>query len=207
MAPAPGGLDPDVINRIRDKVFAQAQAAKTDKQKLAAIKQLGILARYGDLPSRWVLVRNYHQARAIRSVVTPDEITRYALDILVSKPEGVEKPEFEFIFDLTQIAQDRKSKAVGSATLQAIRDDPRLQDPLTLGAIMGQFAFAPDACDSVLAAARKAGIAGVGPEGCDEDTRTALIAFAKGKGASGVDAAARKAAAEEIKALDAQAAK
>ncbi|TIR15989.1 MAG: sel1 repeat family protein [Mesorhizobium sp.] len=206
-APAPGGLDADVVNRIRDKVFAQAQAAKTDKQKLAAIKQLGILARYGDLPSRWVLVRNYHQARAIRSVVTPDEITRYALDILVSKPEGVEKPEFEFIFDLTQIAQDRKSKAVGGATLQAIRDDPRLQDPLTLGAIMGQFAFAPDACDSVLAAARKAGIAGVGPEGCDEGTRTALIAFAKGKGASGVDAAARKAAAEEIKALDAQAAK
>ncbi|CDX25657.1 exported hypothetical protein [Mesorhizobium sp. ORS 3359] len=206
-APAPGGLDADVVNRIRDKVFAQAQAAKTDKQKLAAIKQLDILARYGDLPSRWVLVRNYHQARAIRSVVTPDEITRYALDILVSKPEGVEKPEFEFIFDLTQIAQDRKSKAVGGATLQAIRDDPRLQDPLTLGAIMGQFAFAPDACDSVLAAARKADIAGVGPEGCDEDTRTALIAFAKDKGASGVDAAARKAAAEEIKALDAQAAK
>ncbi|WP_292281020.1 hypothetical protein, partial [Mesorhizobium sp.] len=206
-APAPGGLDPDVVNRIRDKVFAQAQAAKTDKQKLAAIKQLGILARYGDLPSRWVLVRNYHQARAIRSVVMPDEITRYALDILVSKPEGVEKPEFEFIFDLTQIAQDRKSKAVGGATLQAIRDDPRLQDPLTLGAMMGQFAFAPDACDSVLAAAKKAGVDGVGSEGCDEDTRTAIIAFAKAKGGSGVEAAARKAAAEEIKTLDAQAAK
>ncbi|BCM18543.1 tetratricopeptide repeat protein [Mesorhizobium sp. J8] len=206
-APAPGGLDTDIVNRIRDKVFAQAQAAKTDKQKLAAIKQLGILARYGDLPSRWVLVRNYHQARAIRSVVTPEEITRYALDILVSKPEGVEKPEFEFIFDLTQIAQDRKSKMVGSATIQAIRDDPRLQDPLTLGAIMGQFAFAPDACDSVLAAAKKAGIDSLGSDGCDEDTRAALIAFAKDKGASGVDAAARKAAVDEIKALDAQAAK
>ncbi|MBZ9989357.1 hypothetical protein LB572_19845 [Mesorhizobium sp. BH1-1-5] len=206
-APAPGGLDAEVVNRIRDKVFAQAQAAKTDKQKLAAIKQLGILARYGDLPSRWVLVRNYHQARAIRSVVTPEEITRYALDILVSKPEGVDKPEFEFIFDLTQIAQDRKSKMVGGATIQAIRDDPRLQDPLALGAIMGQFAFAPDACDSVLAAAKKAGVDGVGSDGCDEDTRTALIAFAKEKGASGADASARKAAAEQMKTLDAQAAK
>jgi len=206
-APAPDGVDAKVVNRIRDKVFAQAQAAKTDKQKLAAIKQLGILARYGDLPSRWVLVRNYHQARAIRSIVTPEEVTRYALDILVSKPAGVDKPEFEFIFDLTQIAQDRKSKLVGSASLQAIRDDPRLQDPLTLGAIMGQFAFAPDACDSVLSAAKKAGINGVGEDGCDEDTRTALIAFAKDKGASGVDAAARKAASEEIKTLDAQAAK
>ncbi|RWM13866.1 MAG: sel1 repeat family protein [Mesorhizobium sp.] len=205
--PAPGVLDADLVNRIRDKVFAQAQAAKTDKQKLAAIKQLGMLARYGDLPSRWVLVRNYHQARAIRSVVTPEEITRYALDILVSKPEGVEKPEFEFIFDLTQIAQDRKSRMVGNATIQAIRDDPRLRDPLTLGAVMNQFAFAPDACDSVLAAAKKAGLDGVGSEGCDEDTRSALIAFAKDKGAAGVEAAARKAAVDEVKALDAKAAK
>ncbi|WP_189434961.1 sel1 repeat family protein, partial [Mesorhizobium sp. M1E.F.Ca.ET.041.01.1.1] len=206
-APASDMLAGEILDRVRDKVFAQAQAAKTDKQKKAAIKQLDMLARYGDLPSRWALVRNYHQARVVRAVVTPDEVTRYALDILVSKPDGVDKAEFEFIFDLTQIAQDRKSKAVGNATLQAIRDDPRLQDPLTLGAIMGQFAFAPDACDSVLAAARKAGIDGVGEDGCDEQTRTALIAFAKDKGATGIDATARKAAAEEIKTLDAQAAK
>ncbi|SFO69675.1 hypothetical protein SAMN03159463_02724 [Mesorhizobium sp. NFR06] len=206
-APAPGLLASEILDRVGKKVFAQAQAAKTDKQKLAAIKRLDLLARYGDLPSRWALVRNYHQAKVVRAVVTPEEVTRYALDILVSKPDGVDKPEFEFIFDLTQIAQDRKSKAVGSATLQAIRDDPRLQDPLTLGAIMGQFAFAPDACDSVLAAAKKADVDGMGSDGCDEDTRTALIAFAKEKGTSGVDAAARKAAADEIKTLDAQAAK
>jgi len=205
--PAAGGVAAEVLNRIRDKVFTEAQAAKTEKQKLAVVKQFDILARYGDLPSRWAVVSSYHQAKAVRAVVTPEEVTRYALDILVSKPAGVDKPEFEFIFDLTQIAQDGKSKAVGSATLQAIRDDPRLQDPLTLGAIMSQFAFAPDACDSVLDAARKAGINGVGEDGCDEDTRTALIAFAKDKGASGVDAAARKAAADEIKTLDAQAAK
>jgi TPR repeat protein len=206
-APVSGALDADIINRVGKKVFAQAQAAKTDKQKLAAIKQLDLLARYGDLPSRWALVRNYHQAKVVRAVVTPDEITRYALDIMVSKPEGVDKPEFEFIFDLTQIAQDRKSKTVGSATLQAIRDDPRLQDPLTLGAIMSQYSFAPEACDSVLAAARKAGVAGIGSDGCDEETRTALIAYAKDKGASGTDATARKSAAEAIRTLDAQAAK
>ena len=205
--PVAGLLAGEIIDRVGKKVFAQAQAAKTDKQKIAAIKQLDLLARYGDLPSRWALVRNYHQAKVVRAVVTPEEVTRYALDILVSKPEGVDKPEFEFIFDLTQIAQDRKAKAVGSATLQAIRDDPRLQDPLTLGAIMGQFAFAPEACDSVLAAARKAGIDGVGSDGCDEETRTALIAYAKDKGSSGTDAAARKSAAEQIKTLDAQAAK
>ncbi|WP_296736323.1 hypothetical protein [Mesorhizobium sp.] len=206
-APASGELATEVLKRVRDKVFSQAQAAKTEKQKLAVVKQFDMLARYGDLPSRWAVVSNYHQAKAVRAVVTPEEVTRYALDILVSKPAGVDKPEFEFIFDLTQIAQDRKAKAVGVATLQAIRDDPRLQDPLTLGAVMGQFAFAPDACDSVLDAAKKAGIDGAGEDGCDEQTRAALIAYAKDKGASGEDATARKAAADEIKKLDAQAAK
>lgn len=206
-APAAGLLTSDMLDRVRVRVFTQSQAAKTEKQKLATVKQFDMLARYGDLPSRWAVVSNYHQAKVVRMVVTPEEVVRYALDLLVTKPAGVDKPEFEFIFDLTQIAQDRKSAAVGKATLQAIRDDPRLQDPLTLGAIMAQFAFAPDACDSVLDAARKAGIKGVGEDGCDEDTRTALIAFAKDKGSSGVDATVRKSAAEEIKTLDAQAAK
>ena len=197
---------PEILGRVRDKAFTAAEAAKTQKEKLASLKLLNVLARYGDIASRWALVRNYHQAKIVRSVVTPEEITRYALDLLVTRPDGVDKPEFEFIFDLTQIAQDRKNAAAGNATLQAIRDDERLQDPLTLGGVMGQFVFAPGACDAVLSAARKAGIADLGADGCEDDTRTALIAFAKGKGPSGMEAAARKAAAEEIKALDAQAA-
>lgn len=196
----------EIVERVRDKAFNAAEAARTQKEKLAALKLLNVLARYGDTASRWALVRNYHQAKIVRGVVTPEEITRYALDILVTKPEGVDKPEFEFIFDLTQIAQDRKSAAVGNATILAIRDDPRLQDPLTLGGVMSQFAFAPGACDAVLAAARKAGVADLGSDGCDDNTRTALIAFGKSKGASGMDAAGHKAAAEEIKTLDARAA-
>ncbi len=206
-APAANLLTSETLDRVRKMVFAQAQAAKTEKQKLTAVRQFDMLARYGDLPSRWAVVSNYHQAKVVRMVVTPEEVVRYALDLLVTKPAGVDKPEFEFIFDLTQIAQDRKSAAVGKATLQSIRDDPRLQDPLTLGAIMGQFAFAPDACDSVLDAATKAGIKGVGEDGCDEETRTALIDFAKDKGSSGLDVTVRKSAADEIKTLDTQAAK
>lgn len=87
----------------------------------------------------------------------------------------------------------------------AIRDDPRLQNPLTLGGVMGQFAVAPEAYDSVLTAARKAGVDGIGSDGCDEETRTA-DRLCQGQGASGADAMARKSAAETIKNLDAQAA-
>ena len=73
---------------------------------------------------------------------------------------------------------------------------------------MRQFIMiAPRACDAVLDAAKSAGVPGLGSDGCEEDTRAALIQFAKAQGPAGVDAAARKAAALEIKSLDEQAAR
>jgi hypothetical protein len=129
------------------------------------------------------------------------------LDVLVTRPEGADKAEFEFIFDVSQIYQDRQIRALGSAVLAAIRDDTRLHDPLKLGGIMQQFVFAPGACDAVLDAAKKARVKDMGQDGCDETSMSALIAFAKARGPAGVDTAARKAAVVEIKAMDAEAGK
>jgi TPR repeat protein len=200
--PSAPGLSEAVVDRIRDRIFAAAKAAKTDKQKVAALRQINTLARQGDLASRWVLVRNYHTGKVVRQAVSPEEITRYGLDLVVARPEGMDKVEFEFIFDVTQVFEDKKSAALGKAVLAAIQDDVRLQDPLTLGAVMGQMIFAPGACDAVAATAAKAGIEGLGSDGCDETSRSALIAYAKEKGPAGVDAEARKAAAAELLTMD-----
>jgi TPR repeat protein len=200
-------VSPEMLARVRDRAFKDGTAAKTGRQKLTAISALNVLAQFGDTAPRWALVRNYHQARVVRKIVSPAEITRYALDLMVTKPEGVDKAEFEFIFNTTQIFQDGQIRAFGNAVLAAVRDDARLQDPLTLGGIMKQFIFAPGACDGVLAAARKARIKDLGGDGCDDATMSALIAFAKARGPAGVDAAARKNAALEIKAMDEDAAK
>lgn len=196
---------PEMLARIRDQAFKAAMAAKTDRQKLTALAQLNALAQYGDIAPRWALVRNYHQARVVRKIVSAAEITRYALDVMVTKPEGSEKAEFEFIFNTTQIDQDRQIGAFADAVLAAIRDDRRLQDPLTLGSMLKQFIFAPGACDAMLAAAKKARVKDLGQDGCNDNTMAALIAFAKARGPAGVDAAARKAAALEIKAMDEEA--
>ena len=114
----------------------------------------------------------------------------------------MDKVEFEFIFDVTQIFEDGKSGALGKAVLAAIQDDARLQDPLTLGAVMEQMIFAPGACDAITAAAAKAGILDSGADGCEEASRTALIAYAKEKGPAGVDSKARDAAAAELVTMD-----
>jgi TPR repeat protein len=198
-------IDPDMLARVRDRAFRDGIAAKSDRQRLTALSALNALAQYGDMAPRWALVRNYHQARVVRKIVSPAEITRYALDVLVTKPESAEKADFEFIFDVSQIYKDGEIYAFGDAMLTAIRDDERLQDPLTLGGILQHLTFAPAACDAVLSAAKKARVKDLGQEGCDETTMSALVAFARARGPAGVDAKARKAAVVEIKAMDAEA--
>lgn len=197
----PDALDPALVAKVRDRIFADIKAVKTKKQRTAAIRALNSLARYGDLSARWALVVNYDEADFVRNNVSPDELTRYGLDILVARPAGMEKPDFELVFALTEIQSAGRIAAFGNAALDAVRDDPRLQDPLALGGVLGALVFAPGACDAILAAAGEAGVGGLGEEGCDEASRAALIAYAKEKGPAGRAAAERKAGAGELATL------
>ena len=193
-----GQLPTEMVDRVRSAVTREAQAARNSRQKRAAMAKINVLAQYGDIPARWALVNNYDEVDAVKQVVSAAEVTRYGIDIMVSKPEGVEKAEFEFIFNTTQIYQDGKSRDFGQSVIATIRDDTRLQDPLVLGSILKQFVFAPGACDAVLAAGKKVGIGQLGQDGCDDQSLGALVAYAKEKGPSGIDARNRKAAAKSI---------
>jgi TPR repeat protein len=202
VAQQPGELiSKDKIGRIWDKIRAEFQAAKSDKQKRAALAKINMLAQYGNVDARWALLPNYHQAAMVRRVVSAAEITRYGLDLMITKPPGAEKIEFEFIFNTTQIYQDGKVREFGQSVIAAIRDDVRLQDPLVLGGILKQFIFAPGACDAVLASAKRAGVEGLGEDGCDESSLSALVAFAKEKGPAGIDERNKKAAEGGLKEL------
>lgn len=192
-------LSKDDVGRIWDKIRAEFQSARNEKQKRAALAKVNILAQYGNIDARWALLPNYHQLATVRRVVSAAEITRYGLDLMLTKPPGAEKIEFEFIFNTTQIYQDGQAREFGQSVIAAIRDDPRLQDPLALGGVLKQFVFAPGACDAVLAAAKRAGVDGLGEDGCDEASLAALVAFATAKGPAGIDARNRKAAAEALK--------
>jgi hypothetical protein len=181
---------------------AASQGGLTDAERDRIIGELNVLAQYGDIPSRWALLRNYHQSTAMRRVVGVGDITRYGLDLVVTRPEQAEKVDFEFIFTLSAMYEDGTSAAFGEAFIDALRDDARLQDPLTLGGVMQQALFAPGACEAILAASAKVGIDDIGDDGCAEPAQTALITHARDKGPSGVDAAIRTAAAETLRAMD-----
>jgi len=194
-------LSKEKVGRAWDNIRAQFNAAKNDRQKRAALGKVNTLAQYGNTDARWALLPNYHQSAMVRRVVSATEITRYGLDLMVTKPPQAEKVEFEFIFNTTQIYQDGKSREFGQAVIATIRDDKRMQDPLTLGGLLKQFIFAPGACEAVLEAGNKAKINGLGREGCDETTLAALVTYAKAKGPTGIDQRNRKAAAQAIEAM------
>ncbi len=196
-------LPTDLVDRVRDRVFTEANRGDlTDEEKQTVVGELNTLAQYGDLASRWALLRNYHQSGLVRSVVDAGDMTRYGLDLLVTRPEQAEKVEFEFIFTVSAMYEGGVIDAFGEALVDAVRDDQRLQDSLTLGGVLQQVVFAPGACDAVLAAAAKKNIADAGDDGCAEPAQVAVIAYAKEAGPAGVEAAIRAAAADKLKAMD-----
>jgi TPR repeat protein len=196
-----GDLDPATLARARDRIYAAVKSVKSKEDRTTAIRGLNSLARYGDPSARWAILVNYDDADFVRNNVTPAELTRYGLDILVARPPGMEKPDFEFVFALGMMLSAGEMGSFGTATLDAIRDDPRLQDPLALGGVLQALVFAPGACDAILEAARQSQVAGLGAEGCDEATKAALIGFAHVAGPSGVAASERKAGAAELTAI------
>jgi hypothetical protein len=199
----PGLLPDDLVARIRDRVFAEVNAGNlSPDDQVRLLRDMNTLAQYGDMSSRWALLTYYHQAPLVRQEVSVGDITRYGLDLVVTRPDDAEKVDFEFIFTLSAIYEAGESDAFGQATIDAVRDDPRLRDPLTLGGVMEQVMFAPGACGGIRAAAIAAGIAGIGADGCEEGDRRAIIAFAEEQGPSGVDATIRAAAAEKLRGMD-----
>ena len=196
-----GDLDPATLARARDRIYAAVKSVKSKEDRTTAIRGLNSLARYGDASARWALLVNYDEADFVRNNVTPAELTRYGLDILVARPAGMEKPDFEFVFALGTMLSAGEMGSFGTATLDAIRDDPRLQDPLALGGVLQALVFAPGACDAILEAARTSQVAALGAEGCDEATKAALIGFAHVAGPSGVAASERRAGAAELTAI------
>src|SRR5262249_44984355 len=85
VAVSPAGSRPaDLVNRLRARALNAANKAKTIKERDDAIALISALGRNGDVASRYAIVHNYHNAAFVRAKVTPEEVTRYGLDLLVS---------------------------------------------------------------------------------------------------------------------------
>jgi len=129
--------------------------------------------------------------------VTPAEVTRFALDVMITNPKGAEKASFDYMFNITSIFQAKQSVRLGEAFIDAVRDDKRLQDEEALARILAHTMMSPGGCAGISAALRQRK-AQAGDGECGTATRAAVLAYATAAGPAGVEAKARKAAAAAV---------
>ena len=198
--PALPDVPPEVIEAALKAAFAKVDTAESDEEWREALAMLAPLARLGEPTARWVLVRWYDQSPLIAEAVTPEELSRYAVDMLLTKHPLMEALELEVNFALTELWKAREGPAFASGFLTVLRDDPRIQDKFVLEEILHQLLFIPGACEMLLDGARGAGVAGLPEDECDnKETRDALLAYAASAGPSGKEDEIRAAAVPAVR--------
>ena len=186
--PALPDVPADILNTALHRAFDKVEAAKSDAEWAEALAMVAPLARLGEPISRWALVRWYDQSPVVGEAVTPEELTRYAFDILLLKDPQMEQAEMEVIFALTELWKANQGQAFADGFLAVLRDDERLQDKLVLEEVLYQLVFIPGACDMLLAGARERGVEGLPEDPCNsKEARDILLEFALAAGPSGVE--------------------
>ncbi len=199
VGPALPQLPPEILNAALRHAFEKVDAAKTDADWSEALAALAPLARYGEPISRWALLRWYDQSSIVGQAVTPAELTRYGIDLLLTNDPRMEKLSIEFNFAMAELWKADQENAFAEGFLTALRDDPRLRDKQTLDDILHDLIFIPGGCDMLLAGAKVLAVEGLPEDDCaNRETRDALLAFAVKQGDSGVEAKSRAAAIPEI---------
>lgn len=193
--PALPAIPPPVLDKAIRVAFADVADAKTRAEGEAAVADLAALARLGAAMPRWALLRAYHGSTVVRAAVSAEEMTRFALDLLLTADPRMDKLAIEFAFATAQMERDGAGQSFADGFLSILRDDARLRDPVALDDMLHQFIFAPQACTMLLDGARARGVDGLPADECAvPQARKALLVHAEAAGPSGVEAAARAAA-------------
>lgn len=199
MVPPPPGAkvssaDPEMLARLMERGLAAYRAATADADRIEAARLLQVAAALGYGPARGVMARSYPRSHAVRSVASPGDALRYALDIFASGAAFSNNPEQVFASVAAHLLERGRGGTFGADLLDSLRDDPRLHERERLDAMFNALTAVRGACAAVIAALPRP------PEGntCSPAQREAVRAFLAQVGPSGRDAAAREAAMAEL---------
>jgi TPR repeat protein len=203
VGPAIPDIPADVLAKATAATLERINTASTDEERAAGVTMAASLARFGDPHARFWLMRYYDDAAVVRAEVSPEEMARFGLDLMLGKDPAMEKLDIEFTFAITQISMEGKRDGFAAGFLSTLRDDARLANRAGLGEMLQALIFVPEACDAIVEAAINAGIEGLSPnDGCDNEALgEVLLAYAEKAGPSGIEAKARSDAVAEVFAL------
>ena len=197
-------LDPAILENLRTLANSVEQEKPGSSAFTKALKARAFLAQYGDIYQRQAVFLTYGASNETRKLVSPGLAAIYALDTVLSKPEGSEKAGIEFTFLYTGLVRSGSQSIVADVLLLTIRDDPRLHDEDKLSETLFQLNFVGGICEALGKNAALAKIDGIESDGCSQKSRNALLAWSKLQPPFKAEAAMRAEAAKELMALAAQ---
>ncbi len=194
-------IAPARIEKIRKRVFAELEQAKSDAAQAKPMEVLQMLAQYGDLPSRLEILRAYAGSNKLKPRIVLGYVTLYGLDALASGLPPEEKVEIDFVFSQTSMARAGQLNTEADVILITLRDDPRFRDFATFNRVADQFIFIGGLCEALGERAKVNKVEGLEADACSGTSRRALMAWAKAAGPAGAEAEARRQAADFLQKL------
>jgi hypothetical protein len=121
-------IDPGMLRKIVDRGVVTYASAPTDADRAKGASLIQIAALVGFPPARELLVRNYPQSAAVRSVVPANDVVRYALDFFFTDPAKATDDFKRVFFTLARhFSLEGKLDLFATHLLNSLRGDSQPQ--------------------------------------------------------------------------------
>ncbi len=139
-------IDPRRLRTIVDRgVFGYA-SAKTDGERTRSAGLIQAAALVGFSPARDLLVHNYPQSEAVRSVVPTNDVIRYALGLLMDVAATSEDSKSIFLALGQHFALQGQLDLFAAQILNSMRGDSRPKLSYRIDILLDVLARVPEAC-------------------------------------------------------------
>jgi hypothetical protein len=142
-------IDPRRIRAIVDRGVVEYASAKTDGDRARGARLIQTAALVGYPPARDLLVRNYPQSEAVRSVVPAKDVIRYALGPVMDVAATSEDSKQIFLALGQHFALQGQLDLFASQILDLLRGDSRPQLTYRVDTLLDLLARVPEACGAL----------------------------------------------------------
>jgi hypothetical protein len=193
--------DPKAIRALAQRGLAAYGLAANDEQRAASLRLVQIAALVGDGLARERLAQDFPRSAAVRSAVPVKDAVRYALHDYAAGSASADDRNQPFVALAAFFAGRDELQTFAVAVVEAIAEEPRLQAPASLDALLGSLAHVRGSCRAIAGVVEGARVQAVE---CPRSLKTSLLAHVRRAGRSGREDDARRRGLQMLQQLGAR---
>ncbi len=193
--------DPQAIRALAQRGLAVYATAANDEQRAAGLRLVQIAALVGDGLARQRLAQDFPRSAAVRSAVPVKDAVRYALHDYAAGSASPNDRNQPFVALAAFFAGRDELQTFAIAVVEAIAEEPRLQAPASLDALLGSLAHVRGSCRAIAGVVEGARVQAVE---CPRSLKTSLLAHVRRAGRSGREDDARRRGLQMLQQLGAR---